>query len=75
MATSEWEIPPELQPDPAELGFDLDGALRSVVAVKAMVPADAFTAAQMVSTPAPVIKPPITVKTRRSQLSSPVTAD
>jgi S1-C subfamily serine protease len=44
MATSEWEIPNELQPDPAELGFDLDQALRSIVAVKAMVPADAFTA-------------------------------
>jgi S1-C subfamily serine protease len=44
MATSEWEIPTELQPDPAELGFDLDRALRSIVAVKAMVPADAFTA-------------------------------
>jgi S1-C subfamily serine protease len=44
MATSEWEIPTELQPDPAELGFDLDRTLRSVVAVKAMVPADAFTA-------------------------------
>jgi S1-C subfamily serine protease len=44
MATSEWEIPNELQPDPAELGFDLDRALRSIVAVKAMVPADAFTA-------------------------------
>ncbi|MBV1798864.1 S1C family serine protease [Siccirubricoccus sp. G192] len=44
MATSEWEIPNELQPNPAELGFDLDRALRSIVAVKAMVPADAFTA-------------------------------
>jgi S1-C subfamily serine protease len=44
MATSEWEIPNELRPDPAELGFDLDRALRSIVAVKAMVPADAFTA-------------------------------
>jgi hypothetical protein len=44
MATSEWEIPPELQPSPADHAFDLDGALRSVVAVKAMVPPDAFTA-------------------------------
>lgn len=41
---SEWEIPPELQPDPAELGFDLEEALRSVVAVKAMAPPDAFSA-------------------------------
>jgi hypothetical protein len=44
MATSEWEIPPELQPSPADHAFDLDEALRSVVAVKAMVPPDAFTA-------------------------------
>jgi S1-C subfamily serine protease len=44
MASSEWEIPPELQPDPADHEFDLDEVLRSVVGVKAMVPADAFTA-------------------------------
>jgi S1-C subfamily serine protease len=44
MASSEWEIPPDLQPDPSEHEFDLDGVLRSVVGVKAMVPADAFTA-------------------------------
>lgn len=44
MAASEWEIPSDLQPDPAEHDFDLDGVLRSVVGVKAMVPADAFTA-------------------------------
>lgn len=44
MATSEWEIPPELRPDPAEQDFDLEEALRSVVAVKAMIPADAFSA-------------------------------
>jgi S1-C subfamily serine protease len=44
MDTSDWEIPPELQPDPSDLSFDLDEALRSVVAVKALVPADAFTA-------------------------------
>ncbi|MCO6418099.1 S1C family serine protease [Siccirubricoccus sp. KC 17139] len=44
MASSEWEIPPELQPDPTEHDFDLDLALRSIVGVKALVPADAFTA-------------------------------
>jgi S1-C subfamily serine protease len=44
MASSEWEIPSDLQPDPSEHEFDLDGVLRSVVGVKAMVPADAFTA-------------------------------
>ena len=44
MASSEWEIPSDLQPDPSEHDFDLDAVLRSVVGVKAMVPADAFTA-------------------------------
>jgi S1-C subfamily serine protease len=44
MASSEWEIPPELQPDQADFSFGLDEALRSVVAVKALIPADAFTA-------------------------------
>ena len=44
MASSEWEIPPELQPDPTDHAFDLDVALQSVVGVKALVPPDAFTA-------------------------------
>ncbi|GGC34657.1 serine protease [Siccirubricoccus deserti] len=44
MASSEWEIPSDLQPDPSEHDFDLDAVLRSVVGVKAMVPPDAFTA-------------------------------
>ncbi len=43
-SNSEWEIPPELQPDPTEHAFDLDQALKSVVGVKVMVPSDAFTA-------------------------------
>ena len=44
MPSSEWEIPSDLQPDPSEHEFDLDQVLRSVVAVKALVPPDAFTA-------------------------------
>jgi len=44
MPSSEWEIPSDLQPDPTEHDFDLDAALRSIVGVKAIVPADAFTA-------------------------------
>jgi S1-C subfamily serine protease len=44
MPSSEWEIPSDLQPDPSEHEFDLDQVLRSVVAVKALVPADGFTA-------------------------------
>lgn len=37
-------IPPDLRPDPAEFDFDLERALRSVVGLRADVPADAFTA-------------------------------
>ncbi len=44
MPESDWEIPAELQPEPTEVEFDLDLALRSVVGVKALVPPDAFTA-------------------------------
>jgi len=44
MPESDWEIPAELQPDPGEFAFDLERALHSVVGVKALVPADAFTA-------------------------------
>ncbi len=40
----DWEIPPELQPDPDDYSFDLDRALESVVGLSAAVPADAFTA-------------------------------
>lgn len=44
MPTPEWEIPANLQPDPSDYSFDLDRALRSVVGLRANVPADAFTA-------------------------------
>ena len=44
MDSSDWEIPRELQPDPAEHDFDLEEVLHSVVGVKALIPADAFTA-------------------------------
>ncbi len=40
----DWEIPPELQPDPDDYSFDLDRALESVVGLSSVVPADAFTA-------------------------------
>ena len=39
-----WAFPSELQPDPDELGFDLDPALAAVVGLRAEVPEDAFTA-------------------------------
>ena len=41
---SDWEFPEAVRPNPEELGFDLDQALASVVALKAMIPQDAFTA-------------------------------
>ena len=40
----EWEIPPNLQPDPDDYSFDLERALKSVVTLKSYVPSDAFTA-------------------------------
>jgi S1-C subfamily serine protease len=40
----EWQIPPEFQPDPNALAYDLREALNAVVAVRTRVPEDAFTA-------------------------------
>jgi len=40
----QWAFPEELQPRPAELGFDLGAALDSVVMLRAEIPEDAFTA-------------------------------
>jgi S1-C subfamily serine protease len=39
-----WAFPPELQPTQAEVAFDLDSALDAVVALRAEIPDDAFTA-------------------------------
>jgi len=39
-----WRIPPEFQPDPGVLGYDLERALSAVVSLRAVVPDDAFTA-------------------------------
>ena len=44
MEDTEWEIPPNLQPDPDEYSFDLERSLRAVVGLRANVPAEAFTA-------------------------------
>lgn len=38
------QIPDELQPRPADVDYDLDGALSAIVALRATVPEDAFTA-------------------------------
>jgi S1-C subfamily serine protease len=41
---SEWKVPPAVQPRPEDYDFDLEAALSAVVALKATVPEDAFTA-------------------------------
>lgn len=40
----EWEIPASAQPKAAEVAFELDRALSSVVSLRSEIPADAFTA-------------------------------
>ena len=47
MAKNDWEIPSNLQPDPTDYAYDLEGALRAVVGLRASVPSDAFTAATL----------------------------
>ncbi len=42
--TPDWEIPANLQPNPADYGFDLERTLKSVVGLRANVPPEAFTA-------------------------------
>ena len=42
--TSDWQIPDEWQPDPADVAYDLERALSSVVFLRANIPEDAFTA-------------------------------
>jgi S1-C subfamily serine protease len=44
MAKPDWEIPLNLRPDPDDYPFDLERVMRSVVGLRANVPADAFTA-------------------------------
>ena len=39
-----WQIAPSRQPKPADYDYDLDGALASIVALRTIVPDDAFTA-------------------------------
>ena len=41
---SDWKISEARQPNPGDFAFDLDKALASVVGLKSIVPADAFTA-------------------------------
>src|SRR5262249_40997174 len=41
---SDWKVPPAVEPKPEDYGYDLDHALASVVAIRSVVPADAFSA-------------------------------
>ncbi len=43
-APDRWAFPPELQPRPEDVAFDLAGALDAIVTVHAEIPDDAFTA-------------------------------
>ncbi|GLR97339.1 MULTISPECIES: S1C family serine protease [Bradyrhizobium] len=43
-ALTEWRVPPAYQPRASDYGFDLDGALASIVGLHAIVPPDAFSA-------------------------------
>ena len=43
-APSDWNVPPDVEPRTADFDFDLEGALRAIVGIRASVPDDAFTA-------------------------------
>jgi S1-C subfamily serine protease len=40
----DWKVPPTVEPKPEDYGYDLDRALDSVVGIRSVVPADAFSA-------------------------------
>src|SRR5258705_8235383 len=44
MSPSDWRVPPATQPKPEDYDYDLDHALSSVVGIRSIVPADAFSA-------------------------------
>jgi S1-C subfamily serine protease len=43
-SSSDWEMPQAFQPKPENYAYDLEAALTSMVGLRALVPADAFTA-------------------------------
>lgn len=43
-SSSDWEMPHAFQPKPENYAYDLDAALASMVGLRAIIPADAFTA-------------------------------
>ena len=43
-SVTEWKVPAALQPKPGDYSFDLDQVLTSIVGIRSIVPADAFSA-------------------------------
>ncbi len=43
-SVSDWKVPSAVQPKPEDYAYDLDQALAAMVGLRAIVPADAFTA-------------------------------
>jgi S1-C subfamily serine protease len=43
-SVTEWRVPAALQPKPGDYSFDLDQALTSIVGIRSIIPADAFSA-------------------------------
>src|SRR5436189_766900 len=43
-SSSDWEMPQSFQPKPENYAYDLEAALTSMVGLRAIIPADAFTA-------------------------------
>jgi S1-C subfamily serine protease len=43
-SVSDWKVPPDEQPRPADYAFDLEAAMSAVVGLRSLVPEDAFTA-------------------------------
>src|SRR2546426_10644885 len=41
---SDWHVSPSMQPKAEDYGYDLDAALASLVALRATIPGDAFSA-------------------------------
>jgi S1-C subfamily serine protease len=41
---SDWRVPVSVQPRPDDYGYDLETTLKSVVGLRSLIPADAFTA-------------------------------
>src|SRR5207253_11126607 len=46
-SSSDWEMPHSFQPKPENYAYDLEAALTSMVGLRAIIPADAFTAATL----------------------------